>query len=313
MKSNKTPGILQSLDWFTIIIYIALLAMGWMSICGASYDFDQAGNFLDFSTRSGMQIVWIASSLVLGAVILSTDDRWFESLSYIIYIGFLVLLFVTPLLARDIKGSMSWIKIGTFSIQPAEFAKFGTALCVAKLMGTYDFNMSKWKDFILCSLVILIPMALIIKQKETGSALVYLSFFLMMYRQGMPGCILFTGVAAVAYFVVGIRFADAPLWEIPVISMGKSVVLFLVQLFMCGMLYIYTPRTPSMYKLAGYSIAATAAALLLSKFVYPFDIAWVQLGICAYTVLYLLYVSLRDRLINYFYIALFAIRSVSFF
>ena len=87
MKSNKTPGVLQSLDWFTIIIYIALLAMGWMSICGASYDFDQAGNFFDFSTRSGMQIVWIATSLVLGAVILSTDDRWIESLSYIIYIG----------------------------------------------------------------------------------------------------------------------------------------------------------------------------------------------------------------------------------
>ena len=313
MKSNKTPGILQSLDWFTIIIYIALLAMGWMSICGASYDFDQAGNFFDFSTRSGMQIVWIATSLVLGVVILSTDDRWIESLSYSIYIGFLALLFVTPLLARDIKGSMSWIKIGTFSIQPAEFAKFGTALCVAKLMGTYDFNMGKWKDFLLCALVILVPMVLIIMQKETGSALVYLSFFLMMYRQGMPGCILFSAVAAVAYFVVGIRFADTPLWEIPVISLGKSVVLFLIQLFVCGMLHIYTPRTPSMYKLAGYSTLATIATLMLSKFIYPFDITWVQLAISAYTILYLIYVSLRDRLLNYFYIALFAIGSISFF
>ena len=313
MKSNKTPGVLQSLDWFTIIIYIALLAMGWMSICGASYDFDQAGNFFDFSTRSGMQIVWIATSLVLGTVILSTDDRWIESLSYIIYIGFLVLLFVTPMLARDIKGSMSWIKIGPFSIQPAEFAKFGTALCVAKLMGTYDFNMGKWKDFLLCALVILVPMVLIIMQKETGSALVYLSFFLMMYRQGMPGCLLFSAVAAVAYFVVGVRFADEPLWGIPVISLGKSVVLFLIQLFVCGMLHIYTPRTPSMYKLAGYSTAATLATLMLSKFIYPFDITWVQLAISVYTILYLLYVSLRERLLNYLYIALFAIGSIGFF
>ena len=313
MKSNKKPGILQSLDWFTIIIYIALLIMGWMSICGASYDFDQAGNFLDFSTRSGMQITWIVSSLVLGFIILSTDDRLIESLSYIIYIGFIALLFVTPLLARDIKGSMSWIKIGAFSIQPAEFAKFGTALCVAKLMGTYNFNMSKWKDFILCALVILVPMLLIVKQKETGSALVYLSFFLMMYRQGMPGCILFSAVAAVAYFVVGIRFAADPLWGMPMISLGKSVVFFLIQLFIYGMMYIYTPRTAAMYKLVGYSLGATLVALLFSKFVIPFDITWVQLAICVYAIFHLLYYALRERLLNYLYIALFAIGSFAFF
>jgi rod shape determining protein RodA len=156
-------------------------------------------------------------------------------------------------------------------------------------------------------------MVLIIMQKETGSALVYLSFFLMMYRQGMPGCLLFSAVAAVAYFVVGVRFADEPLWGIPVISLGKSVVLFLIQLFVCGMLHIYTPRTPSMYKLAGYSTAATLATLMLSKFIYPFDITWVQLAISVYTILYLLYVSLRERLLNYLYIALFAIGSIGFF
>lgn len=313
MKSNKTPGILQSLDWFTIIIYIALLSMGWMSICGASYDFDQGSNFFDFSTRSGMQIVWIATSLVLGFVILSTDDRWIESFSYIIYIGFLVLLFVTPLLARDIKGSMSWIKVGPFSIQPAEFAKFGTALCVAKLMGTYDFNMSKWRDFILCSLVILVPMGLIIMQKETGSALVYLSFYLMMYRQGMPGSILFTGVAAVAYFVVGIRFAEDILWSIPFVSLGRSVVLLMIQIFTCGMLYIYTPAKTHIHKLTAYTLGATVVTLLLSKFVIPFDIAWIQLAISIYTIGYLFYIALRERFLNYFYIALFTIGSLSFF
>ena len=175
-QQNSHKGLLSSLDWFTILIYLALLALGWMSVCGASYDFDQAGNFFDLGTRSGMQILWIGTSLILAFIILSTDDRIIESLSHIIYICFLGLLFVTPFLAHDIKGSLSWIKIGSFSIQPAEFAKFGTALCVAKLMSSYNFNMGKWRDFLFGIAVILVPMVLIIRQKETGSALVYLAF-----------------------------------------------------------------------------------------------------------------------------------------
>ena len=122
--NKKAPSLWKSIDWLTIFIYMVLLALGWMSVCGACYDFDQTAGILDFSTRSGMQIVWIGTSLLLAFLILMTDDRIFESLSYIIYIGFLALLFVTPFMAHDIKGSLSWIKVGSFSIQPAEFAKF---------------------------------------------------------------------------------------------------------------------------------------------------------------------------------------------
>ena len=99
--TSNSKSVWRSLDWFTILLYGALLAMGWMSVCGASYDFDQAGNFFDFGTRSGMQIVWIGTSLVLASVILATDDRLIESFSYLIYIGFLVVVFFTPFLAHD--------------------------------------------------------------------------------------------------------------------------------------------------------------------------------------------------------------------
>ena len=177
-RNTKGPGLLSSIDWFTILIYMVLLAMGWMSVCGASYDFEQGTSIVDFSTRSGMQIVWIGTSLLLGALILMTDDRLIESLSYILYLGFLVLLAITPFLAHDIKGSMSWIKIGSFSIQPAEFAKFGTALCVAKVISAYEFNMSRWKDFLICVALILTPMALIVMQRETKSKR---SFFMLLY------------------------------------------------------------------------------------------------------------------------------------
>ena len=169
--AKKVPSLWSSVDWLTIFIYLVLLALGWMSVCGACYDYDQAGSILDFSTRSGMQIVWIASSMLLAFLILMIDDRLFESLSYIIYICFLALLFVTPFLAHDIKGSLSWIKVGSFSIQPAEFAKFGVSLCLAKVMSIYGFDIRKWRDFIICVALIAIPMGLIIMQKETGTAL----------------------------------------------------------------------------------------------------------------------------------------------
>ena len=100
-------SLVKSVDWLTICIYLALIVLGWISVCGASYDFEQGSQLLDFSARSGMQMVWIVTSLMLGGLILCVDDRLVESLSYIIYIEFLALLFVTPMLAHDIKGSLS--------------------------------------------------------------------------------------------------------------------------------------------------------------------------------------------------------------
>ncbi|MBO5964439.1 MAG: rod shape-determining protein RodA, partial [Bacteroidaceae bacterium] len=238
-KNNRDKGILSNIDWVTLFIFVVLVSMGWMSVCGASYNLDEGTKLLDFSARSGMQLVWIFSSFVLGAIILYIDDRLIESLSYIIYIAFMVLLFVTPMLAHDIKGSLSWIKIGGFSIQPAEFAKFATAICVAKVVSSFNLDLSRWRDLFISAFLVLLPMVLIVMQKETGSALVYFAFFFMFYREGMVGSILFAGAAAVFYFVVGIRYADVPLWDILPISSGEFFVLAAIHLFVAGMMWVY--------------------------------------------------------------------------
>lgn len=313
LNHKKNAGILSSIDWFTVFIYLILLALGWFSVCGATYDIEQGVNFLDFSTRSGMQIVWIGSSLILASLIFATDDRLIESLSYLIYLAFMVLLLATPFLAHDIKGSMSWLKIGNFSVQPAEFAKFGTALCVAKVMSTYGFNLARWRDFALCVFLIFLPMCLIVLQKETGSALVYLSFFLMLYREGMPGSILFTGVSAIVYFVVGVRFAEPPFWQIPDVSLGQFMVLLLIQIFTTGMMWTYTDRPSVVYKTLGFGGAAVLVSALFAKYVIPFDVCWIQLIVCAFSVLYLVYLSMRERLARYFYIALFTLGSLALY
>ncbi len=312
-KRDKEQSIIRNLDWFTLFIFVVLVAMGWMSVCGASYDFDQGGQLLDFSSRSGMQMVWILTSLILGSVILCVDDRLVESLSYIIYIAFIALLFVTPMLAHDIKGSMSWIKIGSFSIQPAEFAKFATALCLAKVISSFNFDLSRWRDLIISSILVVLPMGLIIMQKETGSALVYLAFFLMFYREGMIGSILFAGAAAVFYFVVGVRYADVPMWEIAQISMGEFLVLAGIHLFSAGMMWVYTSLRKPFLQTLIFGTAAYVLAILYAKYLIPFNACWVQWIVLAAMVGYLFYLSVREQLWSYALIALFAIGSTGFF
>ena len=201
-QTGKEKGVLRSLDWWTIIIYLALLTFGWVSVCGASYSYGDTDIF-SLDTRSGMQIVWIGTSIVLGFVLLMLDDRYYDMFAFIIFGVMLVLLFGTIFNPHTIKGSRSWLVLGPLRLQPAEFAKFATALALAKLMSIYGFNIQKWKHFVGALAVVIVPMLFIVLQRETGSALVYVAFFLMFYREGMPGSILFTGVAMVIYFVVG--------------------------------------------------------------------------------------------------------------
>ena len=303
--------MLRSLDWWTIAIYVALLVFGWMSVCGASYSFNDP-DILSLSTRSGMQIVWIGTSICLGFVLLMLDDRYYDTFAYVLYAALLLLLFVTIFNPHEIKGSRSWLVMGPLRIQPAEFAKFATALAISKFMSTYGFNIHRMGDFALSCAIVLLPMGLIIMQKETGSALVYLSFFLMFYREGMPGSILFTGVAMVVYFVVGIRYEQEMLWDTPT-SEGKFVVLLLIQLFSAALVRIYCADKAKALNILGFVLGVTIVFLLFSEYVIPFDIVWVQLLVCAALIGYYLYQALSTRVNNYLYVALFTLGSIFFF
>ncbi|MCM1108649.1 MAG: rod shape-determining protein RodA [Clostridium sp.] len=312
MRDKKNVSVFRTLDWFTVALYVALLAFGWVSVCGACYDFSQGGDIFSFSSRSGMQIVWMGTSMGLGFLLLMLNDRHYDTFAYLLYIALLVLLAVTPLLARDIKGSHSWIKIGKFSLQSAEFAKFATALAVAKFMSTYGYNIGRWRDFLTTLALVLVPMLLIILQRETGSALVYLSFFLMFYREGMPGSVLFAGISAVVYFVVGVRFEHDMLGAMPA-SVGKFSVLFLIQLFMAGMVRVYCHHTRHLRVLLSGMGVCTLLPLLFSLYVIPFDITWAQLAGCVFMLGYLCYSAMRERVARYFYIALFGLGSLFFY
>ncbi len=310
-SKDKSTSVLRSLDWWTIGIYLALLIFGWISVCGASYTYGDTDIF-SLSSRSGMQIVWIGTSIVLGFIILMLDDRFYDTFSFVIYALLLLLLFATIFNPHSIKGSRSWLVLGPLRLQPAEFAKFATALALAKFMSMYGYSIHKWKHFLPTLAIVFVPMVFIILQRETGSALVYFSFLLMFYREGMPGSVLFTGIAAVIYFVVGVRFEDVQLLSTPT-SVGKFCVLMLIQLFTAGMVWIYCKDKRLTVRIVFYSLTITLLAYLVSRFIVAFDIVWVQLVLAAAMIGYLLWQGISTRIRNYYFIVLFAVGSMTFF
>lgn len=308
---GKQQSIFRTIDWFTVGLYLLLLLFGWLSVCGASYDYGQP-DFFDWTTRSGKQLIWIGCSLALALVILLLDDKIYDTFANIFYLAFMALLLVTPFLASDIKGSYSWIKLGSISLQPAEFAKCATALAVAKYMGAYGFNIHYWRDFSISIGLVLLPMLLIIMQRETGSALVYSAFFLMMYREGMSGSILFAGIATIVFFVVGVRFSDTMLPH-TLVPIGQFAVMTLIWICCVGMILVHCREKRHAGTIFLCGVAITAASYIVSAYFHTFNIGWVLLIFVIGLTLYLLYLAVSYRRVKYLYIALFAAGSLIFF
>lgn len=239
MASKNTDGGLgnfKSVDWITILLYIILVVAGAVSIYAASYDFDNASLF-DLNEFSGKQILWIGLSLILGSIILLTDYRIFKTYAYPIYIAVILLLLVTIFVAPNVKGSHSWLVFGPVSVQPAEFGKFATALALAKLFDSYNFNLNaKISNYFRALIIIFLPIILILLQRETGSALVYISLIFVLYREGMSGLVLFSVLCAITFFVVAVKFAEPLILGIP---LGEFTVFILIMLIYALMLLFY--------------------------------------------------------------------------
>lgn len=235
-NTNTPPSLFRGLDWFTVVLYLLLVIGGVVSIYAASYDFDEA-NMLSFDEFSGKQVRWILLSLILGFLLLVVDRRIYETYAYPVYFGMLLLLAVTIVIAPDIKGSRSWLVLGPMSLQPAEFAKFATALALAKLFSGYNFVLNaKPSNYVRALAIIFVPILLILAQRETGSALVYLSLFFVLYREGMSGLVLFAAFLAVVIFVFTVKFSETMIMGVP---SGEFIVFILIMILIVVLLAAY--------------------------------------------------------------------------
>ena len=281
----------------------------WFNIYAASYDLENAIEMFDLSTRAGSQLIWIGTSLLLAFALIKIEVSFYETYAFLFYLIGIVLLIITLIFAKEINGSRSWLILGPVRLQPAEFMKFIIALSLAKVFYVYDFKLMERKNLLLVIAIILLPVILVIFQSETGTALVYLSFILVLYREGLPGGVLFMGIAAIAYFILGIRFSDT---QIGSLSTGEIISTALIIIFSSGLVWSYLKRKKSSFYIILFSAVIALVAYIISLFNVQVDWGLVALIALSVTALYLIFLFLRYRVATYLYILLFLVGSFAF-
>ena len=189
------------IDWVVVGLWAFLAVFGWLNIYAATYNETQAALF-DMSTFHGKQLLWIGAATLVAVVVMFTEPRVFSNTAYVIYGAILALLVLVLFLAVTVNGGKSWIDLGFFRLQPSEFAKFATALALAKYMSAIDVDWKQSRTKLIALALVGIPAALVFLQHDTGSALVFIAFVFPLFREGLSGAILIIGVAAIALFVL---------------------------------------------------------------------------------------------------------------
>ncbi|MBS1765074.1 MAG: rod shape-determining protein RodA [Bacteroidetes bacterium] len=201
---RKQKSIFQNIDWLTILLYLVMVIAGWINIFAAVYNEDHS-SISDLTQNYGKQMIWIITSLVLAMFILIIDGKFYEAFSGVIYGLSMISLVAVLVLGHEVAGSKSWFRFGDFGIQPAEFAKFATAMMMARLLSPVGLKKDTWPVRIYAFAVFLLPVILILLENETGVALVFFAFTFVLYREGIiPGWILLLGILATALFIIAL-------------------------------------------------------------------------------------------------------------
>ncbi len=228
---TRREDITSKLDWVTVVLYFVIVILGWLNIYAAIYDASLDLSIFDNSLNSSRQLYFIGGAVILIVVILVMDFRFYETFAYFIYGGVIFTLIFVLLFGTEVAGSQSWFQLGPFRFQPSEFAKFATALALAKYISTLGFRMDEVKNQVFLFAMIAIPAVLIILQGDTGTAMVFAAFMLVLYREGMSPFLLILGVIMGFLFVVTLLveekaylFIAIGVMAVVVIMMGKKTV-----------------------------------------------------------------------------------------
>ena len=288
MENFSDRGIKKSVDWALVVTYLLLIIIGWVNIY-ASIHSDGPASIFDYNFRSGKQFVWILTALGLAALILFViNPQFWESASVPLYLFVMCLLVGVIFLGVEVKGSRSWFEFGPVRFQPAEVSKITTSLLLATLMSQVNFRITRFKDFLLTALILGIPMVVILAESETGSALVYVGFIFVMYREGFSGWWIFCiGMAALLFILT--------LTASPYVSI----------LVLAGVLLLCNGLESNKIGVAFWIFSGVLLILCLlpwifgkfspESFVSKINPLYILVGICVTAVLYLMIVGYRSR------------------
>ena len=202
---NRKTNIWTNIDWITVLLYLILITFGWINIYSAVYN-EESQSIFDISQRYGKQLLWISASFILIFTIFLIDVKFYSFFAYLIYLATILLLISVLFFGKEIHGARSWFVIGAFRIQPSEFAKVATSIVLAKYISFYNIKIKKIKTLFSTAVLILTPVVLIFLQNDTGSALVYFTFILVLYREGLSINYIFIGILIAVLFIASLLF-----------------------------------------------------------------------------------------------------------
>lgn len=297
MRSANDKLGWSKIDWKTILVFVVLMLLGWMNIYAASSG-DSEG--FSLSSRYGMQLIWMGISMVVAGVILLMDDIYYHQFAYPFYLLMLLVLIATLFVGKEVNGAKSWLALGPVAIQPAEFMKLATALALARFMSEYHFSLARGKDVVGVGIILLIPILVILAQNDMGSALVYCSFLVVLYREGLNSWVYYALFLVVGLFVCSFLLSDIAL------LVGLIVVFVVVQ-----MLGNRNPRESAMY-IAGVgalSLAIYGIAMLAG---WQLTYYWALLVAAVTMLIVALVYAYRTKLANIYLFAAMFVGSLLF-
>ena len=238
---RNRENILANIDWTLVLLYLVLMFLGWANIYAAVYN-EEHRSIFSLSQNYGKQLIWIITSLLLAIAVLMIEGKFFTAFSFPIYGLMMLLLIAVLLFGREIGGSKSWFTMGSFSFQPSEFAKFATCLAIAKYLSFLNIKIRNIKTKIIAALFICIPLSLILLQHDAGSALVFISLVFVLYREGLSGNFLLSGLFAVLLFIITLVLQDTFV-KLPFnINISGKTVLISVLVLLAAAAYLLTGR-----------------------------------------------------------------------
>jgi rod shape determining protein RodA len=268
LQRMSTPQ--TGIDWVLVLTYVALIFIGLLAVYTADYD-DNHTALLDFSCSYGRQAIWIGFALLAGFVILMIDSQFFTGFAYFIYGMSLLLLMLVLVMGAVISGSKSWIETGFFNIQPSELAKFATCLALAKHLAGVNVTLSTEREHLVTLGIVFVPIMLTLMQGDAGSALVFFSLILVLYREGLSGMFLIMGAIAVALFLLALLFPYLNLGIVLAVA-GLGILLFKERLSNPNNIWLYVGVVSVILGVAYYfgtvvllplaSLAAVAAVIM---------------------------------------------------
>jgi rod shape determining protein RodA len=222
---TRRESITSQLDWITVMLYFLIVLLGWLNIYAAVYDASMDLSIFDNSLNSSRQLYFIGGAVLLIIVILVIDFRFYDTFAFFIYGGVIFILMFVLLFGTEVAGSKSWFEVGPFRLQPSEFAKFASALAIAKMVSLTGFRMDNLRNQLILFALIGVPAILIILQGDTGTAMVFAAFMLVFYREGMSPFLLILGVIMGFLFVVTLLVENQNYLYIAIAVMAVAMIL----------------------------------------------------------------------------------------